>query len=263
MVKQLLTIEIISNRSFLNCLLVLYTALFTFCFFTPLVQAQEKSNTLQIVTENFPPYEMNPSINGRNGFDFDVANAVFKLMGHATNIVFLPWKRALKEAEEGNTIGILTCAYQKERESFIIFSDPLSHFTHGFYVRADFNGPVPKSLSDIIGQRVGSIRAYTSLQELKDIGSKPLSAPNVKSAIRMLRDNRFDYLYVSKEATNFEIKNLGMTNLFKFYRTSEHDFHFCFSKNYPGIEEIVPKFNSALAAIKQSGLYDKIHANYK
>ncbi|MBL4739642.1 MAG: transporter substrate-binding domain-containing protein [Sneathiella sp.] len=255
--------KFISNCSFSACMFVLFAVFHAFWLPTSSALANEHSNTLYIVTENYPPYEMNPSINGRKGFDFEVANAVFKKMGYAPNIVFLPWKRALKEAEEGATIGILTCAYQMERESFIIFSEPLSGYTHGFYVRADFNGPVPKSINDIVGQRVASIRAYTSLQELKDIGSKPLAAPNVKSAVLMLRDNRFDYLYVSKEATDFEIKNLGMTSLFKFYPTSEHDFHFCFSKKYPGVEGVVSKFNSALTDLKKSGLYDKIHASYK
>ncbi|WP_419905461.1 substrate-binding periplasmic protein [Kiloniella sp.] len=240
-------------------ILISYTVFFGAAFGAA---AQEKGE-LYIVTEDYPPYEMLEPQNGLRGFDYEVVTEVFKRMGYASKIEFLPWNRALMNARKGQTVGILTCAYLKEREDFILFSDPISSFTNGYFVRSDFTGPVPHSIEDVVGYKVASIKGYESLQVLKNAGLRPLEVSDTKSAIRTLLAGRFDYLNVAEETTAFVIKNMGLSGKFIFHPLATKSFHFCFSKRYPNVENIREDFNKALAHIRSTGLYDKIHAKYR
>ncbi|MEH6631017.1 MAG: transporter substrate-binding domain-containing protein [Halopseudomonas aestusnigri] len=218
---------------------------------------------LYIVTEDYPPYEILKPQDGLRGFDYEVVTEIFKRMGYSSEIDFLPWNRALMNARKGKTVGILTCAYLKEREDFILFSDPISSFTNGYFVRSNFNGPVPKSIKDVAGYKVASIKGYESLQVLKNAGLRPLEVADTKSAIKTLLAGRFDYLNVAVETTAFTIKNMGLSDKFIYHPLVTKSFHFCFSKSYPNIEGIAKEFNKVLAHIKSIGLYEEIHAKYR
>ncbi len=223
----------------------------------------QNNGELYIVTEDYPPYKMLEPQDGLRGFDYEVASEIFKQMGYHPKVDFLPWGRVLMLAQKGKTVGILTCAHNKEREDFIIFSDPISDFTNGFFVRSNFQGPIPKSINGVRGYKVASITGYTSLQELHDAGLKPFEVTDTQSAIKTLLAHRFDYLLVAGETTAFTIKNMGHKGKFTFHPIEKKSFHFCFSKSYPNIEEIIVKFNETLAKIKSSGLYEEIHAKYR
>jgi len=223
----------------------------------------ETRKKLKIATENYPPYEMLEPVDGLKGFDYEVTQEIFNLLNYETDIQFLPWKRALSYTKLGSVVGILTCAYRKEREDFMIFSDPISDFVNGFYVRKGFKGPEPVLLEDVRGQSVGSIVAYESTKALQDIGIKPVEALDSFMAVKMLSVERFDYLYVNQQSADFTIKKLGLSNKFDFYPISKQQFFFCFSKQYEGIEKIVDEFNNALSILKANGTYNKIHNKYQ
>ena len=218
---------------------------------------------LLVVTEDYPPYEMANPINGLQGFDYDLATEAFTRMGHEIEIRFLPWKRALLYARRGDAVGILTCAHLPAREEFLLFSDPISSFTSGFYTRRDFAGPVPRSLSDLMGQRVGSVSGYESMAALEEAGLGPLAAIDTPGSVRMLEAGRFDYLYLARQSTDFAIKQMGWTGRFDFHEISTRDFHFCFSKNYPGVEGIAEAFNRTLQKMRAERRIDDIHSRYR
>jgi polar amino acid transport system substrate-binding protein len=128
--------------------LVFLSMLFKSLGVVQITGASERGD-LYIVTENYPPYEMLEPVAGQKGFDYEVATEIFTLLGFNPDINFVPWKLALRLARLGETVGILTCAYRKEREEFIIFSEPISKFTNGFFVRKGFDGPKPMVLEDV------------------------------------------------------------------------------------------------------------------
>jgi len=218
---------------------------------------------MPIVTEDYPPYEMKIPIQGLQGFDYELATLIFKQLRYEPQITFYPWKRALQETRLGNTVGILTCAYRQERESFIIYSDPISEFTNGFYTRKNHRGIKPKTLEDVVDLKVASIVEYESLKALQELGMTPIAAPNTKTAVRMLHKNRFDYLYVAKQATDFEIRLAGLSGEFDFHPILTNKFYFCFSKKFPNIRQIVEDFNSALKQLQADGTIGQIRSNYQ
>lgn len=218
---------------------------------------------LPIATEHYPPYEMEKPINGLQGFDYEVAIKAFELLGYKPEVRFWPWKRAVKLAKIGNVVGLLTCAYTKDRAEFIHFSDPISLYTNGFYMRKGFKGPKPDLIEDVIGQKVASLIGYETLKALEEIGAAPMTASNAPNAIRLLDKGRIDYLYLGREATDFMIKTVPHDSEFEFHPIIKKEFYFCFSKQYPNVEEIVKEFNAALFILKKNGSYDEIHSKYR
>lgn len=218
---------------------------------------------IDIVTENYPPYEMRVAVNGLHGFDYEVAMEAFTRMGFTPTIRFLPWKRALNEAESGTTAGILTCARNAERERYILFSDPISSFTDGLFKRRGHAGPPIGRIEDVIGQPVASMAGYESLQTLEDIGAEPIEVPTTLDGLNMLQAQRFDYLHGGREMTEFMIKEHGFTGRFEFISLDQQSFHFCFSKAYPGAEGLVAQFNEVLADMRRDGSYQAIHDRYR
>lgn len=221
------------------------------------------NGVLPIVTEHYPPYEFDkPLADGRQGFDYDVAVEAFAMMGYKAEIEFLPWKRAMAYTRRGSVAGVLTCAITDERSGFITYSKPISRFTNGFYVRKGFDGPVPMTLSDLKGQKTGSVTGYESLQALKDAGLNPIAGSDNVGALRMLNVSRIDYLYLNRESTNFFIQNNDMSGKFDFHPMIAKPFHMCFSKAWPGVEVLKAGFDKALSKMRDNGRYDEIHAWY-
>jgi polar amino acid transport system substrate-binding protein len=218
---------------------------------------------IDIVTEDYPPYEMAVEQDGLHGFDYEVATEAFRRMGYEANILFLPWKRALNEAETGRAAGILTCAHHPDRERFILFSEPISVFTNGFFVRKAHEGPDIQTVEDVVGQPVASMAGYESLAVLQNLGAKPIEAQTTELGLKMLAAGRFDYLMGAREPTEYIIRREEMSGQFEFIALTTRDFHFCFSKSYEGVEDLIGPFNEALAEMRADGTYDAIHDKYR
>ncbi|WP_420417326.1 substrate-binding periplasmic protein [Pacificispira sp.] len=229
----------------------------------PHAAAQETLRTIPITAEDYPPYEMAEPVNGLRGFDYEVVSEAFARMGYSAEIEFLPWSRALLKVQLGQTSAALTCAYVPEREIYILYSDPISEFTSGFFVRWEYDGPAPTTLEDLRGQRTASVDSYESLGALRKAGLDPISAPNPASAVRMLMAKRFDYLYLSRESTEFVLRDLGLSGRVRFHPIDRQSFHLCFSRAYAGSETLAQDFNATLAAMRADGTYDAIHAKYR
>jgi len=227
------------------------------------LSAADKRELLSIGAEHYPPYEMKEPIQGLRGFDYEVAMQALTLVGYQPNVDFLPWKRVVQYAKMGKIVGMLSCSYRKEREEFVIYSDPISESVRGFYARKEFKGPEPILLDDVKKQRVGSVTGYGSIKELESNGFEPVAAGNTELAVSMLLRKRFDYLYLGQQGTDFIIKELGVSNQLNFYPISRKDFYLCFSRKYEGIEPIVEAFNAALFVLKKNGAYQTIHDKYK
>jgi len=216
-----------------------------------------------VVAEHYPPYEMETAENGLRGFDYDVMTEVFARMGYAVNVSFLPWKRAVNETRLGAVVGLLTCAYLPSREEFILYSDPISNFTSGFFVRADYTPGSIERLDDILGRRVASVSGYESLKVLQQLGAEPVEVPTSEQGLRMLKAERFDYFYAGEETTRYLIRQSGMAGDFTFLPLERKPFHFCFSRAHPDSARLLPEFNAALDSIRADGTYDQIHGRYR
>ena len=145
-------------------------------------------------------------------------------------------------------------------------SDPISEATYAFVMDNQFAGVVPKTLDDLKGLDVVAVRGYATTQQLDDLGIKNTKVVSIERALQVLVRRHLDVLYNSLENTRYLAKQLGLAGSLQFTpveNAAPISYHVCFSKKWPGVEGIVPRFNAALKELRESGGYEAIHAKYR
>lgn len=220
-------------------------------------------DAVTILAVHYPPYEMSEPINGLHGFDHEVVLAAFDRVGVDAKIVYVPWTRAVSDTSNGLSHALLSCARNAEREQKYRFSDPISQDTYGLYYRKDFSPPPIGTLTDVIGHSVASVSGYASLAKLVEIGADPIEVRSEVAGFQMLALGRFDFLYSGRQATDFQIMQLGMSGAFGFVETENWDYYLCFSRKHPQTDTLLPLFNEGLAELRADGTYQAIHDRYR
>jgi len=69
------------------------------------------------------------------GLTTAIVRAAFRAGGHNSSVDFIPWARALKEVEMGNSDVVMGAYHNAEREQAYIFSDPIYFLQLGLIAR--------------------------------------------------------------------------------------------------------------------------------
>jgi len=222
-----------------------------------------RAETVILSTTDFPPYEFANPENGLKGFDLEVIEAAFKRVGIETEFTFLPWKRAVEQSKLGQFAGLFSCSYLADREEFFIFSDTISESGHAYFLRKDFSGYEPTNIEDAKSLKVASVLGWAQLDIMKDAGAQVVAYRSEELLFKNLLKGMVDYAYLNLQSSRYRAKLLGLSDQLRYIPTTKKTFHICFSKKWPGIEQIVPKFSRGLALIKEDGTYDQIHNKYQ
>lgn len=219
--------------------------------------------SVRILAMHYPPFEMSEPVEGLRGFDHEVVEEVFRRKGLSTEIVYVPWTRAISDTKNGLSPALLSCAKSPDRSKHFLFSTPISRDTYGLYYRLGEDLTEISQLQDIVGRRVASVHGYVSLTKLKEIGANPVELPSETTGFKMLGLGRIDFLYTGKEATDFHMKTHGVSGQFGFKEIEFFEYHLCLSKKHPDAEDLLPLFNDGLDEVKADGTYQLIHARYR
>ncbi|WP_419797129.1 MAG: substrate-binding periplasmic protein [Terasakiella sp.] len=222
--------------------------------------AQQK---IYIVAEDSSPYETSYPLEGAYARDYDLVRRIFNEIGFEIDIAFLPWKRALRDIKEGRAAGILSCSKTQERARYMYFRTPTSHFTNGFFYLANRNLPAPQTFKDVNNYDIASIEGHANMVRLRDAGLNPLVANDTKSALLMLEAGRFDYLYLNRETTMAHLRKSGLADRVLFSPISSEDVFFCFSKQYPQVEQIMDSFEKKLNEFRTKETLQTLQAKHK
>jgi len=130
-------------------LIVLVSILFGMSFLLPsTILAQEK--TLRFVTLAWEPY-YGPNL-ANEGYFTDIVREAFKQVGYRIKIDYVPWKRALYEAENLYYDGLLGIYYTEDRAEWLYYSEPVSEAEIVLFARKG---------SGIDWQRLEDLQQYT------------------------------------------------------------------------------------------------------
>ncbi len=228
----------------------------------PLAPAARAADPIQILAVHFPPYEIKDPEDDLPGFDVEVLTSAFKRVNRKASVEFLPWKRAVHLAEQGNAAGVLSCAYNAGREKNFIFSDVLSQATRGFYVHPDFDATGPVNVDFAKGYSVTAVSGYVSAKTLTEHKVSFDPSPTDIAAIRKLINRRVEMFYTSQEAADYIGRSDNLANRMKFLPVKVIPYYVCFSRKWPDVEKLVKDFNRGLRILRQDGQYQKIHAKY-
>ena len=240
----------------------LSTVFLTLLFLFPL-SSRLQAETVTLSVADFPPFEFAKPEGGLRGFDVEVIEVAFERVQIKTDIKFLPWKRALEQTKRGQFAGIFSCSYNADRAIFLLFSDQISQSTHAYFVRRVFDGFEPSNVTEAKGLRVGSVLGWNQARIMEEAGASVVAYRSEELVFRNLLKGVIDYAYLAYESSGFNAMQLGISKDLRSIKSSVKKLYICFSKKWPGVEEIVQKFNEGLAAVRADGTYDAIHNKYR
>jgi polar amino acid transport system substrate-binding protein len=218
---------------------------------------------VKILATDYPPFEMEQAIDGLRGFDHEVVAEVFKRKKLKTEIVYIPWSRALSNARKGEADALLSCAYTEERTNDFYYSEAISQEVYGVYFRKDLKIPHLIQLQDLNEYSVAAVSGYIASADLEELEMSSQKVPSDLAGLKMLALNRFDFFYTGKAIADFLIKRNAMQGSFDFRLLSSKDYYLCFSKKAARGTELLDLFNEGLAEIQADGTYEAIHSKYR
>lgn len=217
------------------------------------------ADSIYLVSTNFPPYYGPDLPNG--GVFRQITAEALKRGGHSLKVDWLPWARAVKQAEEGRADGIMGIWHSTEREVYFAYSLPLLSNQLGFYKRADSTISF-RELSDLKPYRIGVVRASARPKGLDEAGLKIEEATDATSNLRKLDARRIDLALVEKGTAKYLIDAKLLT--FKDWLVwldppvEEMPLFVVFSRKSPGYEEKLAAFNNGLKQMEADGTLAKL-----
>jgi polar amino acid transport system substrate-binding protein len=220
-----------------------------------------------LVTGEYPPYT-SEALPG-SGATTRLVVEVFREAGIRTTVEFLPWKRVETTLQMGKAFGAFPYGETAERRAQYHFSDQLYLVRNAVaYCPANPRTPGPPPFGrpeDLAGYRVGVIAGSFAEPRLKAAGVEFEESLTVEMGLRKLKAGRIDY-YIDDQAT-IEATALQLfpdsPELFRLLpRAFDEDKpnFLMVSRTYPGSDELLKKFNRALAALQNSGEFDRLLA---
>ena len=226
------------------------------------------SQSLQIVTEEFPPY--NYTDNGQNaGMSTEVVVAACKAANLPTEIKVYPWVRTYEIAQtEPNTL-IYSIARSPGREKLFQWAGTVAPAQSCLFAL--------KSRTDIKIDTLAEARNYYIITQLKGWvaqflvkrgfieGKHFFGITSVDRAFLMLRTDRGDLLGYPELVMHYTIKKTGLKPeraVRKVYCFKEGlQLYAAFSLKTP--RAVVEQFHTGLQTIKSNGTYQKMLEQYR
>ncbi len=215
---------------------------------------------LEIATTEYPPYYGKDLENG--GFMTEIVVEALKRAGYDVEIKFLPWKRALEGIKAGKHDGLYTVWYRKEREAWLVYSDPIAPANEvGFLKRKDEDISF-KTIEDLKPYTIGVTRGYALPPGFDQASLKISWEKDDEVSLRKLHKGRVDLVLTDRILGKFIIDTkipeavpdlvwLDPPVLVEFQ-------HLVFSKKAGNFAMRLANFNRGLAEIEADGTLNAI-----
>ena len=229
-------------------------------YFIPLsyVLAAPKEE-VYLITSDYPPY-FGPNLpNG--GVISEIVREAFRRSGYPAKLEFLPWPRCLAYAKSGKVDGLFGIWYLKERESFMLYSDPMPPIQLGFYIRA--NSKIKyTNLEDLRPYVIGTVEGYADPPNFAAAKLKKDIAPDDKSNLAKLKVGRVDLVLIEKGLAKYILTHdlLAMKDDLVWIDppVSTNLQYVGFSLAAPRAKELQQAFNSGLKEMNADGTLNRL-----
>lgn len=247
----------ISMLQGLRLLLVITTGL---AFYWPAVA----DSPLVLVNDPYPPYigENLP----KKGLAAELAEKAFDRAGYKIRIEIMPWARALAETKEGLHDALICAWFSEERNQFLHFSQPYA-ISRVKFIHHKLEVIPYQTLADLKGKNIAVIRGYAYSDEfLHAPDLKKIETASFETAMRMVVDRRADLTLEEERVAAYIIKgylpeNVGQVEFLQPALTN-NPLHIAVSRKRNDHQDIVDRFNRALATMKSDGSFHTIYRNH-
>lgn len=238
------------------------TLLMAIVFFASTSRAE--NFRVMLHTGSFPPYFFQEG-NPQTGTIRDIFTAITQETGDSVEYVRVPFKRALRQFENGDIDiePMSNPAWRKDSTVPGVYSLP---FTTAESVVLFRQGKqvVVHSPEDLLGKTIGIIQGY-SYPEYdayfidKRIKSNPLN--NENKLIQLLLAEHLNQVLISKDFALYQIKHQQLEEQLVIGDTySRLDMMIRF---HPAKQSAIPRFNKAIKKLLKNGTIDEIYDRYR
>lgn len=229
-------------------LIIIGTAEHSFC--------QEK--TVVLATADYEPILGEKLPDG--GVFSALTREAFRRVGYRFEVKFVPWKRAIKQAEVGDYDGVLGAMLTPEREPFFTNTEAIMPFKHLFFSRSE-QTITYTDLRELKSYRIGIIRGSAIEETLTAAGLTLESVTTYEQNLKKLMQERIDLMVGD---------NFLMLDLLKKYPEYKgkvnpvsppikiSTLQNLISKARPDHTTVVADFNRALQEMKADGTFNAI-----
>tara|TARA_R110001606_G_scaffold359374_1_gene511214 strand:- start:666 stop:1460 length:795 start_codon:yes stop_codon:yes gene_type:complete len=199
------------------------------------------------------------------GFDVDVLRAAYATQGVTVRIELTPWKRIMRDVEEGLILGAVSCRPLPVREKFAFFSTPLSDSANAFVTRRSFLDSNTPTLAILKKFQVSAVNGWSQTDILDSAKIPYYSVSGLDQGINLVLRRNQDIFMTERDSAIFAAQSMGVVDQLSFYDIAElgpDHYAGCFSKKYPDAEKWRDVLNKGLKELDESGKKDEIFKRY-
>ena len=228
--------------------------------------AEIRKDSLVLLTENFPPYNM--AKNGKNfaqgenieGIAVDIVRETFQRAGIPYSLTLrFPWERVYKLALENPGYGAFVMARLPEREHLFKWVGPIGPDDWVMLAKADSN-IVLTSLEEARQYKIGAYKGDAIALTLAKQGLAPLVVLRDQDNAQKLLTGQIDLWATGDPAGRYLARQIGVTGLKTVLRFNSAELYLALNRQVP--DETVARLQAALEQLRQEGRVDEILARY-
>jgi polar amino acid transport system substrate-binding protein len=232
------------------------------------VQAASAHNRIDLLTENFPPYNM--SVDGKNfaqeeslsGIAVDIVREACKRAGIPYSMTLrFPWERIYKTALEQPGYGVFVTARLPEREDSFKWVGPIGPDDWILLARADSSLKIG-SLDDVKrqGLRIGAYKGDAIAEDLVKQGINLDLSLRDQENVQKLQTNQIDVWATGDPAGRYLARQQGITDFKTVLRFNESQLFLALNKQTP--DDVVQKLQNTLEQMRKDGEVQRILERY-
>ena len=220
----------------------------------------EGPKVLKVGTEvTFPPFEFREQGSREiTGFDMDLIRAVGKKLDMQVEILDMDFEALIPAVKRGNlNLVIAGMTITKDRQKIVDMSEP--YYTSGLVIVVGKGNTAVQKPEDLKGKAVAVQIGTTGEAKAKQLaGEKVRGFKTNEEVFNALKEKTVEAIIIDKPVAQYFINK---------YHPNAVIAGAAFEKEAYGIVmrrhgELTPKVNKALAELKNSGEYDKIHEKW-
>ncbi|MBC8649989.1 ABC transporter substrate-binding protein [Pseudomonas sp. MTM4] len=228
--------------------------------------AQAAPEQIDLLTENFPPYNM--AVDGKNfardenirGIAADIIREMFQRAGiDYTLTLRFPWERIYKMALETPGYGVFVTARLPEREELFKWVGPIGPDDWVLLARGDSTIEVD-SLEQARQYRIGAYKGDAIAEHLVAQGLQPTLALRDQINVEKLQSGAIDLWATGDPAGRFLAKQQGVSGLKRVLRFDSAELFLALNRQVS--DETVEKLQAALDQMRADGTINTITGRY-
>lgn len=228
--------------------------------------AVDKDYKVHLLTENFPPYNMERS--GKNfgrdenieGIATDIVRQMFKQAGiDYTLTLRFPWERVYQQVLDKVDYGVFVMSRSAEREELFKWVGPIGPDDWIFLARSDSLITL-QTLEDARDYKVGSYKGDVITEYLEKHSFEPITALRDQENAAKLERGDIDLWATGDPAGRYLAAQQGVRNLKIVSRFNQTDLYLAFNKETD--DAVVAQLQQVLDTMREKGEIEQYFNKY-